>query len=90
MEKKPGLALLITSALAKKGKAKHNPMADEMPEDMSDESALDYHEHLKSIAEDILKAVEAKDAEALANFLHEAFECCDMMPHEEGPHNEEE
>jgi hypothetical protein len=85
MDKKPGLALMITSALAKKGKASHDPM----PED--DESdGMDYMKHLEEVASDILQAVEDKDAKALAELLHEAFQVCDMQPHEEGPHTDEE
>ena len=49
-------------------------------------------EHLEGLhaaAEDILSAVESKDSTALVSALHNFFEMCDEMPHEEGPHEEE-
>lgn len=80
---KPGLALLIGHALAKKGKAQHDPMpeGDDMPAEDGAE-----HEHLQSIAEDLLKAIDEKDASALADLLKEAFEACDMSQPQEGLH----
>lgn len=87
MEKKPDLAILIGHALAKKGKAKHDPMPE--ADDESEDGHMDYMAHLEEIASDMLQAVEDKDAKGLAELLHEAFTVCDMQPHEEGPHEEE-
>lgn len=73
---RPGLALLIGHALAKKGKAKHDPMP-EAPDDGADGDEQDSHmEHLKEVAADILKAVDEKDADGLAELLQEAFDVC--------------
>ena len=84
MDKKP-LALMITSALAKKGKAKHDPMPDE-----EDDDSMDYMKHLEEVASDILQAVDDHDAKALAELLHEAFTVCDAEPHDEGEDTSEE
>lgn len=46
-------------------------------------------EGLHAAAEDVLAAIGAGDAKALAMALRAAFEICDEMPHEEGPHIEE-
>ena len=78
---KPGLALLIGHALAKNGKAKHDPMPQQ---DGADGAEQDSHmAHLKEIAADILQAVDDKDADGLAELLQEAFEVCDSSPHQE-------
>lgn len=42
---------------------------------------------LEVAAEDVLFAVEKKDAKALARALRAAFDLCDSEPHLEGPHN---
>lgn len=83
MSDKPGLAILIGHALAKKGKAKHDPM----PEKEMDEG--DGDEHLQAIADDLVEAIHAKDSVAVKDLLREAFECLEMAPHAEGPHDEE-
>jgi rRNA processing protein Krr1/Pno1 len=41
---------------------------------------------LLAAAEDIISAISMKDAVTLAMALKAAFEICDSMPHEEGPH----
>lgn len=43
---------------------------------------------LISAAEELISAVKSGDAEAVAMALQAAFELCDSMPHEEGPHVE--
>lgn len=43
-------------------------------------------EGLNVAASDLIKALGAKDAVAVAQALKAAFEICDSMPHEEGPH----
>lgn len=40
-------------------------------------------------AEDLIRAIEGKNATALAAAIKSAFEICDAMPHEEGPHTQE-
>jgi restriction endonuclease Mrr len=72
--KKPGLAILIGHALAEKGKAKHDPMA-ESPDADTDDDGLD--EHIHTIAEEMLAAIESKDAGQLASLLQEVFEALD-------------
>lgn len=41
---------------------------------------------LMASAEDLIRAVHAKDATAVAHALQAAFDIADSMPHEEGPH----
>jgi hypothetical protein len=85
MEKgKPGLAILIGHALAKKGKAENDPMAQD-----GEEKSGEYDAHLQSICDDLMDAIHAKDSGALKDLLQEAFECMDAAPHMEGPHEEE-
>lgn len=45
---------------------------------------------LLAAAEELTSAVHMKDANAVAKALRAAFEVCDAMPHEEGPHVEGE
>lgn len=45
---------------------------------------------LMSAAEDLISAVHAKDASAVASALSAAFEMMEEQPHEEGPHIGEE
>ena len=54
------------------------------PEAPSDESGLE------AAASDIMAAISAGDAKALAGAIKAAFEICDSQPHEEGPHLESE
>lgn len=46
-------------------------------------------EGLRSAAVDLLRAINAKDENAVAKALKAAFEICDAMPHEEGEHIDE-
>ena len=62
--------------------AKHK--ADGGVMDLPEEQEND--QGLISAAEDIMSAISAKDAGKLAQALKAAFEICDEMPHEEGPH----
>lgn len=43
---------------------------------------------LQSIAEDLIKAVHAKDTMGVMEALEDAFEVLDAAPHVEGPHIE--
>lgn len=45
---------------------------------------------LKEAAIDLLRGIEAKSPMDIAKALKAAFELCDSMPHEEGPHMNEE
>jgi hypothetical protein len=44
---------------------------------------------LEACAQDLLSAIERKDARALANAIKAAFEICESYPHEEGEHSED-
>lgn len=44
---------------------------------------------LMAAAEDLISAVHAKDAKAVASAIYAAFEMCEEAPHEEGPHIED-
>jgi hypothetical protein len=46
------------------------------------------YDSLHSAAHDLMMALEAKDASAIAQALRAAFEICDSEPHIEGPHHE--
>lgn len=72
---------IILGKIKPKGPAHH--MAEERMESRPDES-------LHAIAEEVLHAVEAKDAAALADALKAFFHVADAMPHEEGEHVPEE
>lgn len=67
---KPGLAILIGNALAKKGSPK--------PDDESGEGEYDNEEHMKQIATELLAAIKDNDADALKDLLMEAFMCMDQ------------
>lgn len=57
--------------------------------EIKDDGHSEYdREGLKLAASSIIRAIESKDAEALASALKEAFEICDSGPHAEGPHEE--
>ncbi len=90
MKAKPDLAILIGHALAKKGKAQHDPMAGAPDEESTEtsEEALppEIDQHLQEIADEMLQAIEQKDSQALKELLAEAFECLESAPHKEGPH----
>ena len=45
---------------------------------------------LLSAAEDLLKAIEDKDAKAVAMAFKEMFESCEKEPHDEYEHDEDE
>lgn len=45
---------------------------------------------LMAAAEDLISAVHSKDSSAVASALKAAFEIMEEMPHEEGPHLNEE
>lgn len=47
----------------------------------------DEFDSMEVAAQDVLHAVESKNAKALASALRAAFELCDSEPHNEGPHN---
>lgn len=81
----PGLALLIGHALAKKGKAKNDPMPSASDESgVLGEDDINDMEHLSEIASDMLKVIDQGDAKGLADLLREAFEFLDAQPHDEG------
>jgi hypothetical protein len=48
--------------------------------------SADEPDSLGLIAQELIEAVHAKDAEAVKDALRAAFMCCDSEPHVEGPH----
>lgn len=82
---KPGLMLAVMDGLKKKGKLS-SAMAPkpEMEEDSEDSS----RKHLLEVSSDLIDAIHAKDHDAVADLLEEAFMCLDTQPHEEGPDSE--
>jgi len=50
----------------------------------------DEDQGLMACAEDLIKAIHAKDTSATASALRAAFELCDSEPHDEGPHLNDE
>jgi len=72
----------ITQTIMAKQKADGGLM--DLPEGQENDQGL------ISAAEDIMSAISSKNASMLAQALKAAFEICDEMPHEEGPHIGEE
>lgn len=56
----------------------------------SQEPKSDDSEGLEAAASDILDAITAGDKKRLASAIKAAFEICDSLPHEEGPHTNDE
>lgn len=50
---------------------------------------MDLDAGLQMAAEDLIKAVHAKDVDSVAKALEAAFYICDSYPHQEGEHSEE-
>jgi hypothetical protein len=75
---KPGLAILVGQALAKKGKASA-PEGDEPEGDEQDQ-------HLQEISDELVDAFESKDSKAVKELLQEFFMACDSP--EETPKSE--
>jgi hypothetical protein len=44
---------------------------------------------MEAVAHDLVRAIHARDAKAVAEALKAAFEIADREPHEEGPHTNE-
>jgi len=60
--------------------------SDSKSEDMPDEGSM----ALEMAAKDLMKGIHSSDHKLIASALRSAFEILDSMPHEEGPHIEEE
>lgn len=62
------------------------------PDGGSEESHMEGEEDagLDACSEDLIRAMHAKDAKGVTSALKAAFEILDSMPHEEGPHTNEE
>lgn len=56
---------------------------EKLQSDSSEESDL-----VKQCAQDLLKAIESKNVQGIADALYDAFSLMDSMPHEEGEHIE--
>lgn len=64
---------------------------DRKPDEDKAEASESASPAMKAAAEDILRAIETKDAEHLALAIQAAFEIADSAPHVEGEHiNESE
>lgn len=64
---------------------KYRSPDDKTPQDPGkDDSAME------AAAADLLRAFEQKDVKHIALALHSAFQIYDSMPHEEGPHTNDE
>lgn len=57
---------------------------DEKPQESQEDSGLE------SAMKDLIDAVDARDHKRMAIAMKAAFEILDSMPHEEGPHTNEE
>lgn len=63
---------------------------------MKDDKSKTSHEEgshppeLMAAAEDLISAVGAKDAQAVADAMYAAFQVCESYPHAEGEHIEDE
>lgn len=55
---------------------------DQKPEESDDGAGLE------ACAQELIRAVHARDVKAVAQALQDAFELADSEPHEEGPHIE--
>jgi hypothetical protein len=62
------------------------------PDGGSEESHTEGQEDegLHACSEDLIKAIHSKDAHGVTAAIKAAFEILDSMPHEEGPHTNEE
>lgn len=70
--KKPSLAIIIANKLSKK------PPSNKMPEeDVMESDHTEHEDGLISCCEDILAAIKADDATALAEAFQSASECCE-------------
>jgi hypothetical protein len=56
----------------------------------ADEDKEPNMDSMEVCAQELCDAVHAKDVKAIAAALRAAFELCDLEPHEEGPHTNEE
>ena len=68
---KPALAILVGNALSKAGMKKKQDDAEPEMEQEDDELVM--------IAKDLIAAIEAKDAESVAELLKEAIHCCETQ-----------
>lgn len=56
----------------------------------SDHEPEGHDEAMDAAAKDVLDAVSSNDIKRLSKALHAAFEIYDSMPHEEGPHTNDD
>lgn len=64
---------------------KYRSPDDKTPQDSDKDNSA-----MEAAASDLLRAFEQKDVKHIALALHSAFQIYDSMPHEEGPHTNEE
>jgi len=60
------------------------------PDEGKEKPESDGMDGVKEAAKELIAAVHAKDESAVAMALKNAFEILDSMPHEEGPHPEDD
>lgn len=74
---KPGLAILIGKAMdKKKGMPMHPDMEDTKDKESEKyDSEAEMDEQLQQISEELLDAIDKKDAGAVKDLLKEAFDC---------------
>jgi len=77
------VAGLIVSQRMKDGRAQE---ISQEPNDEKDE----HNQAVMACAHDLMKAIHANDAMAVAQALKSVFEIMEMAPHKEGPHIEDE
>lgn len=65
------------------------PDKGEMSEDMPEHEDGDMA-GLEACAQDMMDAIIKRDSKALAMAMKDMFDMLDSMPHEEGPHTEED
>lgn len=67
-------------------------VAQRKPDGEKEEKGMEGQEDsgLMSAAEDLIRAIHAKDSSAVAEALRAAFELCDAEPHYEGEHLDSE
>lgn len=60
------------------------------PDHPEQEEKREENQEVEAAAQDLLNAIAANDVRKVAAALQAAFEICDSLPHEEGPHIEAE
>lgn len=86
---KKKMAAMIVAKFGPKSPADKNAEAFE-ERAKEPETGVDIDPGLLASAEEAMGAFERKDTAGFAQAMQSFFQQCDAMPHEEGPHEEEE